>query len=214
MSATSPRPDADEVLTLDASLVVRCLRDGQPLDDLFAQAFERGLAVLPRDRRAGALAPTTGRVAESVTEELFASYGYALLWHHDRTGRHGVDLVLFHPDAEMVFAVEVKGTLRPRRWPRLSRRDVEQMSAEWLNNADNPGMRELELAHKAPLRRGRAHQLRRPHLPCGDDRRLRPAASSPQRRAALRPVLAASGRTRPPGTGLVLLQHPGVLAFG
>lgn len=70
MSATSPRPDADEVLTLDASLVVRCLRDGQPLDDLFAQAFERGLAVLPRDRRAGALAPTTGHVAESVTEEL------------------------------------------------------------------------------------------------------------------------------------------------
>jgi hypothetical protein len=31
---------------------------------------------------------------------------------------------------------------------RLSRRDVEQMSAEWLNNVDNPGMRELELAHK------------------------------------------------------------------
>jgi hypothetical protein len=55
----SPRPDADEILTLDASLVVRCLRDGQPLDDLFAQAFERGLAVLPRDRRAGALTPTT-----------------------------------------------------------------------------------------------------------------------------------------------------------
>jgi hypothetical protein len=79
---------------------------------------------------------------------LFASYGYAPLWHHDRTGRHGVDLVLFHPDAEMVFAVEVKGTLRPRCWPRLSRRDVEQMSAEWLNNADNPGMRELELAHE------------------------------------------------------------------
>lgn len=49
------------------------------------------------------------------------------------------------PDAEAVLAIEVKGTLRSGRIPRLSRRDVVQMSAAWVDKRDNPGMAEWDL---------------------------------------------------------------------
>lgn len=40
----------------------------------------------------------------------------------------------------MVFAVEVKGILRARRVPRLTRGELEQMSEAWVDKPDNPGM--------------------------------------------------------------------------
>jgi hypothetical protein len=66
--------------------------------------------------------------------------GFVAVAHHAGPGRHGVDLLLLHLEAEMLFAVEVKGTLVPRRLPRLSRGEVEQMSKAWVDKADNPAM--------------------------------------------------------------------------
>jgi hypothetical protein len=69
---------------------------------------------------------------------------WRVLWHFTGPGRHGVDLVFLTPD-DKIAAVEVKGTLTSRRIPRLSRRELTQMSAEWVDKADNPGMAELGL---------------------------------------------------------------------
>jgi hypothetical protein len=87
----------------------------------------------------------TGHVAESVVELLLAEVGYQLLWHFTGPGRHGVDLIVLCPAGERVVAVEVKGTLRPQYWPRLSRRELLQMSGAWVDKADNPGMANWEL---------------------------------------------------------------------
>jgi hypothetical protein len=83
-------------------------------------------------------------MAESVTEVLLDLLDWHVLWHFTGPGRHGVDLVFLAP-GDKVVAVEVKGTLVPSRMPRLSRRDVTQMSAAWVDRADNPGMAELGL---------------------------------------------------------------------
>lgn len=58
------------------------------------------------------------------------------------TGHHGVDLLMLGPGAERIFAVEVKGTLRPRRWPRLRRAEIAQIDVAWLEKVDNPAMQE------------------------------------------------------------------------
>jgi hypothetical protein len=79
-----------------------------------------------------------------VTEVLLAEQGWYVLWHFTGPGRHGVDLVLLTPD-DHVVAVEVKGTLVAGRIPRLFRRELAQMSAEWVDKADNPAMAELRL---------------------------------------------------------------------
>jgi hypothetical protein len=55
-----------------------------------------------------------------------------------------VDLVFLTTD-DKIAAVEVKGTLTAGHIPRLSRREIIQMSAEWVDKADNPGMAELGL---------------------------------------------------------------------
>ena len=60
----------------------------------------------------------------------------------DGPGRHGVDLLMLSPAADHVLAIEVKGTLRTGRLPRLSRRATLQMSAAWVDKRDNPGMAE------------------------------------------------------------------------
>ena len=44
-----------------------------------------------------------------------------------------------------MVAVEVKGTLTAGRIPRLSRHELTQMSAEWVDKAGNPGMAEFGL---------------------------------------------------------------------
>jgi hypothetical protein len=60
---------------------------------------------------------------------LLVDPGFHPIWHFTGHGRHGVDLVVLTPAADAVVAIEVKATLRPGHVPRLSRRDVEQMSA-------------------------------------------------------------------------------------
>lgn len=97
---------------------------------------------LERAERGGALGGVTGHVAESVIEIVFADIGWVPVWHFVGPGRHGVDLLMLGPGAERMFAVEVKGTLRPRRWPRLRRAEIAQMDAAWLEKVDNPAMQE------------------------------------------------------------------------
>jgi hypothetical protein len=47
---------------------------------------------------------------------------------------------MLHLPSETVFAFEVKGTLRPRHIPRLSRGELAQMSDAWIDKPDNPAM--------------------------------------------------------------------------
>ncbi|WP_445149842.1 hypothetical protein [Baekduia sp. Peel2402] len=129
---------------LDRAVVAGCLDLSDPVDARFHRAWTGSLAALPRHERGGALAGVTGHVAESVASILLVDAGCELLWQFSGPGRHGVDLVVLTP-GERVVGVEVKGTLRPRHSPRISRRAVLQMSSAWIDKADNPGMASLQL---------------------------------------------------------------------
>ena len=130
---------------LDAEIVDRCLDEEKPTDRLFLTAFASSLSSVDPSERRGSLAGVTGHVAESVVELLLDDLGYHMLWHFAGPGRHGVDLVALCPAGERVVAVEVKGTLRSGHWPRLSTREIEQMSAAWIDKRDNPGMANWDL---------------------------------------------------------------------
>lgn len=127
-------------IDVDTAIVSRCLNLDDELDRRFDTAWRRGLGSLPLSLRTGALPGITGHIAESVVEMILAERGYVPIAHHPGPGRHGVDLLMLHLEHEMVFAVEVKGTLRARRIPRLARGEVEQMSEAWVDKPDNPGM--------------------------------------------------------------------------
>ncbi len=131
---------------LDSSVVTGCLDLAErPQDVRFAIAWARSLRALePRDR-SGALAGVTGHVAESVVELLLAHLGYHPIHDFVGPGRHGIDLLMLAPAGDHILALEVKGTLRAGHVPRLSRSSVAQMSAEWVDKVDNPGMAEWEL---------------------------------------------------------------------
>src|SRR5581483_2802607 len=130
-------------LPLARGLVADCLDlKERPAGGVFAAAFERSLAALAPAARQGALAGITGHVAESVAEVVLEGAGWTPVWHFVGPGRHGVDLLLLGPGAERMFAVEVKGTLRPRRWPRIRRGELTQMAVDWLDKSDNPAMNE------------------------------------------------------------------------
>jgi hypothetical protein len=128
---------------IDAAIVEGCLDPVSAADSLFATAWRSGPANLTRPQRC-VVAGVTGHVAESVTEVLLDCHNWRVLWHFTGPGRHGVDLVFLTPD-EKIAAVEVKGTLVAGRIPRLSHREMRQMSPEWVDKADNPGMAELGL---------------------------------------------------------------------
>jgi hypothetical protein len=127
---------------LDSAMVEDCLGP-EAIDGVFAEGWRRGPASLTRAERC-AVAGVTGHMAESVTEVVFDHLEWHVLWHFAGPGRHGVDLVFVAPDDKIV-AVEVKGTLVAGRIPRLSQRDIGQMSVSWVDKADNPGMAELGL---------------------------------------------------------------------
>jgi len=128
---------------IDAVVVGDCLDPASATGSLFARAWRSGLASLTRAEKC-AVAGATGHIAESVTEVLLDRQEWRVLWHFTGPGRHGVDLVFLTPDDKIV-AVEVKGTLVAGRIPRLSRREMTQMTAAWVDKADNPGMAELGL---------------------------------------------------------------------
>jgi hypothetical protein len=128
---------------VDAALVIGCLDRASAVDSLFTRAWTSGPGSLTRAERS-AVAGVTGHLAESVIELLLDRLEWRALWHFPGPGRHGIDLALVTPDDKIV-AVEVKGTLVARKIPRLSQRELTQMSAAWVDGADNPGMAELEL---------------------------------------------------------------------
>lgn len=120
-----------------------CLDRDNAADDLFFVGWRQGLDRLSRRERAH-VAPATGHVAESVTESVLEPHGWSPLWHFTGPGGHGIDLLFLAPN-DLVVAVEVKGTLVTGRTPSLSRSQLSQMSAAWIDKADNPGMAELGL---------------------------------------------------------------------
>lgn len=144
--APTPRRSASAALRqaspieIANSTVLSCL----DLDDEADRHFESAW----RSRRdggtgrlsGGALPGTIGHIAESVVEVVLAERGYVPLAHHPGPGRHGVDLLMLHLTSEMVFAIEVKGTLRRGFVPGLTRGDLAQMSNAWLDKPDNPAM--------------------------------------------------------------------------
>lgn len=136
VSAASPLP-------LDPVIVADCLDVNERLiDATFKTAFEGSLGALDPRARRGALAGATGHIAESVVEVILADLGWTPVWNFVGPGRHGVDLLLLGPNVQRLFAFEVKGTLRPRRWPRMRRGELTQMDIGWLDKADNPAMTE------------------------------------------------------------------------
>jgi hypothetical protein len=132
-------------LALSDETVSSCLNlKERPGDRLFQRAWRESLSALSAAERA-ALAPTTGHVAESVAELILDEFGFHVVGDQSGPGGHGVDLLVLCPDGARVFAVEVKGTFQPRRWPRLRRGALAQMSSGWLDKADNPGMNDWDL---------------------------------------------------------------------
>ena len=120
-----------------------CLDPAAPRDQLFSKGWKSGPMSLTREERC-AVAGVTGHIAESVAELVLDALEWRVLWHFTGPGRHGVDLVVLATEGT-VLAIEVKGTLVPGWIPRLSRRELAQMSAAWIDKADNPGMAELGL---------------------------------------------------------------------
>lgn len=114
-------------------------------DQLFARAREIGLSRIDRSQRSGHLPLATGAIAESVAQMVFADLGYSLFWQITKPGVHGVDLLIVAPD-ESVLALEVKGTLRAGRIPRLTPSALRQMSRGWLDDARNAAMAEWSLS--------------------------------------------------------------------
>lgn len=126
-------------------MVSSCLDVSQELDRRFDTAWKRSLRALPKAQRSGALPGVTGHVAESVVESILDEHAFVPLAHHASAGRHGVDLLMLHLPSDMVFAFEVKGTLRSHHIPRLTPGELAQMSDAWIDKADNPAMRGTEL---------------------------------------------------------------------
>jgi hypothetical protein len=132
--------------TIDPTMVSECLNLDRSADRVFRLAWREGLSSIQREQRTGALCGVIGQIAEALAEMLLFDLDYCPAYDLSRPGVHGVDLLLLSPDTESVVAVEVKGTLRKGSWPRLSRSASIQMSPDWLNKADNPGMAEWDLA--------------------------------------------------------------------
>ena len=130
---------------LTDAVVEKCLRPDHELDAVFATAYRGSLASVPGERRSGALNGIVGHVAECVIESVLHELGYYPIWDLEGPGRHGIDLAMLSPATDRVIVFEVKGTLRRRRLPSLTRGELEQLSAAWIDKADNPGMADLEL---------------------------------------------------------------------
>lgn len=130
---------------IQRDVVLGCIDEEQPTDRLFRRAWSQSLTVLTRRQKA-AIAPVTGHIAESVVQLILQDdCGYNVVWLLDGPGTRGVDLIVLPPAGDKVIAVEVKGTLRRNHWPKVSGRLLKQMTQEWLDKPDNPGMGEWGL---------------------------------------------------------------------
>ena len=147
----TPLPEAlrsAEPIALERDLVLGCLDLETERDRRFARACTGSLAALRPEERHGGLSGTTGHVAEAVVESVLVEHRWNPVWDLPSAGLHGVDLLFLDPREEHLFAVEVKGTLRPRHWPRFRSSELRQMSAAWLDKPDNPGMVDWAVSSK------------------------------------------------------------------
>lgn len=102
---------------------------------------------IPRARMPAAL-PVLGNVAEAVIESILVAHAWQPVYDDD-TGisfGHGVDLLMLDPGLARVVAIEVKSTIQPARWPRLTTGPNEQLTPGWFNSPGNQGMVEWDLA--------------------------------------------------------------------
>lgn len=133
-------------IQIEADVVRSCIDLEDERDRRFHDAWQAprgGATALPRG---GSLPGVIGHIAESVLEVMLAERGYVPVADHPGPGRHGVDLVMMHLASELVFAIEVKGTLRAGHIPRLTRGELMQMSCPWIDKPDNPTMEGVGLA--------------------------------------------------------------------
>ena len=146
----SPKPDqrrtalvalrGAQPIPVDPQTVEGCL-DLADERDLDFEILWRSRMSNPRSRSQRRVLPgVIGHIAESTVEVMLAERSYVPLAHHPGPGRHGVDLLMLHPANEMVFAIEVKGTLRSGFIPRLTSGDLAQMSSAWIDKRGNPAM--------------------------------------------------------------------------
>lgn len=138
-------PRGAAIWSISADLVTACLDLSSPDDQLLDRARRLGLSSIPVASRSGRFCITVGEVAEAVTEVVLVDLGYQLVGEVGGRGRHGVDVLMLDPAGERLVAIEVKGTVRANRWPRIRNQRLRQMSAEWLDKVDNPGMTEWTL---------------------------------------------------------------------
>lgn len=129
---------------IDDATVTNCLQPDRGEDQDFYRSWTAVRSGQPQ-RIPAHIAPVTGHVAESVASVILSELGFHLFWHLTGPGHHGVDLLMLDPAASTAVAWEVKGTLRARGFPRLSVRDVAQMSSSWLDSDDGTGMSEWDL---------------------------------------------------------------------
>lgn len=104
-----------------------------------------GVAIPVHDR--SSTLPLLGNAAEAFTESMLVDLGWQPLFD-DASGYsagHGVDLLMLEPSLSAVVAIEVKSTVQPARWPRLTPASRAQMTPAWLGRASNEGMREWAL---------------------------------------------------------------------
>jgi hypothetical protein len=135
-------------LPLDYALVRTCLdTEDRPGDRLLERALGEGLSELSPAERRGSLPNVTGHLAESVVELILVELGFAPIWHFagPKSGGHGIDLAFLNPENADLLVVEVKGTFRNGRWPLPASGPLEELTAEWLDKDDNPGMHNWNL---------------------------------------------------------------------
>ncbi len=131
---------------LSDELVQSCIdshaKRARTADAQFRRALSVGLPAIARQHRVAGLNGATGHITESVVESLLVDCGWTPVEQFEGpfSGGHGIDLGMLAPGLESLFAVEVKGTLQPTRWPGLRRGEVHQMSPQWLAHDDNPGV--------------------------------------------------------------------------
>jgi len=87
-----------------------------------------------------------GAIGEAVASVLLVDQlGFNLVWQITAAGGTGVDLLMLTPGETAMVAVEVKGTIRAGRTPRLLQARGGQMTRAWLEAYANPGMDEWGL---------------------------------------------------------------------
>jgi hypothetical protein len=162
-------------LSLARDIVLGCLDEASPVDELFRKAWSHSLRALTAREKA-AIAPITGHVAESVAQLILQDeLGYKVVWLLEGPGTRGVDLIVLSPAG------------RESGRGRSERNTPSEPLASGVGSrseTDDFGMARqarqswngrMGIHFRGPLRRVDPSQLRRNGIP----RRLSPPFSTP-----------------------------------